>query len=221
MPHQYITSDLHLLHERIIKYADRTEYQPANHKKAIQMSWDIVNSINQQIPDSNDVALWNLGDLYFGKTLSTRTLSLLQDFVKVMKGKHRQLKLVLGNHDKPFIEYIKYLGFDYIYDYPVVINEKYILSHEPFFLSDPHFINIHGHTHQKFVGSDYFCWVLENREMVVKAYKDSRRKCPFNPDLKKENWQQLIVNPEQYINVCWDANDYKVLKLEELKKGRK
>ena len=81
----------------------------------------------------------------------------------------------------------------------------------------------YGHIYQRpsFVGSDYFCWVLENREMVVKAYKDSRRKCPFNPDLKKENWQQLIVNPAQYINVCWDANYYKVLQLEEIKKGRK
>ena len=29
------------------------------------------------------------------------------------------------------------------------------------------------------------------------------------------------INPAQYINVCWDANDYKVLQLEETKKGRK
>ncbi len=122
MPHQYITSDLHLLHERIIKYADRIEYQPANHKKAIQMSWDI---------------------------------SWFRLYLRLPRGDKRKI------HFKPRT-------------------------------------------------------VLENREMVVKAYKDSRRKCPFNPDLKKGNWQQLIVNPVQYVNVCWDANDYKVLKLEDI-----
>ena len=46
MKKEYITSDLHLLHERIIKNAERTEYQPFSRTKAIQMSWDIVNSIH-------------------------------------------------------------------------------------------------------------------------------------------------------------------------------
>jgi len=216
MKKEYITSDLHLLHERIIKNAERTEYLPFSRTKAIKMSWDIVNSINQQIPDDNDVILWNLGDIYFGPTLSTKDLSLLQEFVKIMKGKHRRLNLVLGNHDRPFIQTIMNLGFDYIYDYPMLINQRYILSHEPVFLSDNQFINIHGHTHQKYVGSDYFCWVLENKEMVVKAYKDAHRKCPFDPELKKANWQQLIVNPTQYKNICWDANNYKVLNLWEI-----
>jgi hypothetical protein len=54
------------------------------------------------------------------------------------------------------------------------------------------------------VGSDYFTWRIENRDMVLKAYRDSHRVCP-KPDAKKDNWEELEVNAGKYINVCWDS----------------
>lgn len=236
---EYITSDAHLLHNNIIKYAERTKYFPESDQTSTQMSWDIVNSINKQIPDEKGVVLWNLGDLFYGKLFGSKTLIELRTFVSTMKGKNRQLNIVLGNHDRQFNQFrktkedwakiypinkhstlediFKYLGFDKIYDRPVLYKDKFILSHEPVFLKkNSQFVNIHGHTHQIPVDDSYFTWDLENYRMVRKAYKDSGRKVP--PLQHKKNWEQFVVNPEMYKNVCWDYTNEKVLDLNELTK---
>ena len=51
--------------------------------------------------------------------------------------------LLLGNHDKGVTNYVPYVNE--IYEGPLVINEKIILSHEPVDL--PFMFNIHGHDH--------------------------------------------------------------------------
>lgn len=235
----FITSDLHCLHSNIIKYAERKDYLPFNDEKSIQMSWDIVNSINKQIPDEKGVILWNLGDLFYGKLFGERTLDQLKTFIDVMKGKHRKLNIVLGNHDRQFNHFRKskedwdkiepfgknsslevifrYLGFDKVYDRPVIFNDNFILSHEPVFIKpNSNFINIHGHTHQILVDKDYFSIDLENSKMVIKAYKDSDREPPVPQ--KKKDWKKWIVDPKDYVNVCWDNpnSPYKVFDLDEL-----
>lgn len=51
--------------------------------------------------------------------------------------------LILGNHDAGRNVYKEY--FNEIYNGPLIINEKIILSHEPILI--PGMINIHGHIH--------------------------------------------------------------------------
>lgn len=51
--------------------------------------------------------------------------------------------LIMGNHDKGATNYTNV--FDEIYEGPVFINNKIVLSHEPINL--PYAFNIHGHTH--------------------------------------------------------------------------
>lgn len=72
--------------------------------------------------------------------------------------------LVMGNHDKGAQNYIKHGGyirinkdgskvwdegsnrlFDEVYEGPVIISDKIILSHEP--IDYPYALNIHGHDH--------------------------------------------------------------------------
>jgi calcineurin-like phosphoesterase family protein len=53
--------------------------------------------------------------------------------------------LVMGNHDKGASKYADL--FDEIYEGPVFIGEKLLLSHEPIIL--PFAFNIHGHVHNK------------------------------------------------------------------------
>ena len=240
----FITSDLHCLHSNIIKYAERKDYLPFNDEKSVQMSWDIVNSINKQIPDEKDVILWNLGDLFYGKLFGECTLDQLKAFIDVMKGNYRQLNIILGNHDRQFNHFRKskedwdkikpfdknssledifrYLGFDKVYDRPILYKDSFILSHEPVFLKkNSQFINIHGHTHQILVDKDYMTIDVENSKMVIKAYKDSGREPP-TPQ-KKKNWEQFVVDPKMYKNICWDNpnSPYKVFDLDELvKKNR-
>ena len=194
------------------------------------MNWNIVNSINKQIPDEEGVVLWNLGDLFYGKLFSERPLEWLKSYISVMKGKNRTLNIILGNHDKQFKRFVDWknlapltknssfteifteLGFTNVYDKPILWKENYILSHEPVFLKkNSQFINIHGHVHQNPVDESYFTWDLENYKMVRKAYKDSGREVP--PLQHKENWEQFVVDPKMYKNVCWDFTKGKVLEL--------
>ena len=214
---------------------------PFDDDKSRQMSWDIVNSINKQIPDEKGVILWNLGDLFYGKLFGDMNIKQQKKFIDVMKGKHRQLNIVLGNHDsqynnfrksekdwaniKPFNkdssleDIFKYLGFDKVYDRPVLYKDNFILSHEPVFLDkDSQFTNIHGHVHQINVDDSYFTWDLENYKMVRKAYKDSGREPP--PLTKKKDWEQFVIDPTMYENVCWDSpkGPYKVFDLNKLTK---
>lgn len=232
----YITSDWHLLHKNIIKYAERLNYKSTN-LDCEKMSQDIIESIDKQVPDEKDVVLWNLGDLFFGRMFSEKTFDQLYQMIKVLKGKNRKLNLVLGNHDRTFKKYADWsklkplketdslkqcfeaLGFDNVYDRPVVFFDqndttfgKYvILSHEPLFIpKDEKIINIHGHVHQRNLKSDFFTLDFET---------------VYNPDgskssifRRKVDWEKFIVNPKNYYNICWDNPEhlYKVWNLDAL-----
>lgn len=74
------------------------------------------------------------------------TLILLGDvgdvsYIKKLKAGYKVL--LLGNHDRGRTYYEPY--FDEVYEGPLIINEKLILSHER--LEIPGMINIHGHHH--------------------------------------------------------------------------
>lgn len=88
-----------------------------------------------------DDKVFMLGDFGFGGS----------DFISDTLSKLRGNKvLILGNHDqsrsiKKWIE----LGFQAVYDYPIIYDSCYVLSHAPLAgLADcDHFYNIFGHVH--------------------------------------------------------------------------
>jgi hypothetical protein len=92
-----------------------------------------------------------------------------------------------------FIDYFTKSGFDMVFNRPIIFNNKYIFSHEPVFIPQgSNFINIHGHTHNRFVTENFFL-------------------SEYNKSFPKKK-----VNPKNYINVCMDANNFEILKLNEL-----
>lgn len=236
----YITSDLHLFHQRIIKYAERIDYEDTE-SDTKRMSYDIVTHINKAVPDSPGIVLWNLGDVFYGPMTSDKSFDELRHIISIMKGNYRRLKLVLGNHDKQFkelylhhakdfhwienndttVEIFRKLGFDDVYDYPV-LNGKFIFSHEPVFLKNSEFLNIHGHTHQMFVDENYFTWEIENHDMVKKAFSDFDHPSLANIDFDKKwkDWEEYVVNPHKYINACWDAmHSHHILEMTSMSDG--
>lgn len=73
----------------------------------------------------------------------------------------------MGNHDKAFSpsEWMD-LGFDMVYDKPVLYNDFYILSHEPVYVTkNMPYANIYGHVHgnpnYKDYSSNGFCACVE------------------------------------------------------------
>ena len=190
----YLTSDLHLFHINIIKYCNRPfEYSAEGCTK---MNEFILKKFDA-LPE--DYLIWNFGDVFLNLRLGNDRI--MQDIMRMKK--NRKLCLILGNHDfgarkKPFpnyIEYFKYLGFDAIYKEPLQYG-NYVFSHEPVFLEkDSGLVNFHGHTHEKMVSEDYF----------LNEYNKS--------------FPHKKINPKQYKNICMDANDFQILKWEDIIKA--
>ncbi len=187
----FLTSDLHLFHTNIIKYCNRPFEYTAN--GCSQMNEFILKKFDA-LPEN--CLIWNFGDVFLNLRLENERI--MHDIMRMKK--NRKMCLILGNHDfrarkKPFsnyIEYFKYLGFDEVYKGPLQFG-NYIFSHEPVFIEkESGLINIHGHTHEKMVTEDYF-------------FSEYNKSFPH----KK-------VNSEQYKNICMDANDFQILKWEEI-----
>ena len=186
----FITSDLHLYHTNIIKYCNRPfEYSP---KGCAEMNEFILQKFDL-LPE--DCLVWIFGDVFLSWHLEDAAI---MDDIKRMK-KNRGMNLILGNHDfkmrkKSFpscVEYFEHLGFDKVFTGPLLF-ENFVLSHVPAFLDVKQpLVNLHGHTHEKMVGEDYF----------LGEYNKS------SPKRK--------VNPAQYKNMCMDANDFQILRLAD------
>jgi calcineurin-like phosphoesterase family protein len=188
----FILSDLHLFHTNVIKYVERPfEFSALGCK---EMNEYLLSQF-ETLPEN--CLVWNLGDVLLNRHVSEGEA---MSTILRMK-KNRKLNLILGNHDfqcdkgqhKNYIEYFTSLGFDEVYNKPIIFDDKYILSHEPVFIpEDRDFINIHGHTHHRFVKEDFFL-------------------SEYNKSFPKKK-----VNPKAYINVCMDANDLKIHCLRDL-----
>ena len=187
----YITSDLHLYHTNIIKYCNRPFDYSEN--GCLEMNEFLLKKFDA-LPE--DCLIWNFGDVYLNRLLEH---SKIMNTVLRMK-KNRKMCLILGNHDcmankkpyKNYKEYFQFLGFDKVYKGPFQY-KNYIFSHEPVLISEKSvLINIHGHTHDKFVSEEYFL-------------------SDYNKRYKKEK-----INPKQYINICVDANNFELLLLQDL-----
>lgn len=83
------------------------------------------------------------------------------------KIKARYKVLIKGNHDAGSANYEPY--FDEIYDGPLIIGQKLILSHEP--ISVDWAVNIHGHCHRRML------WHHDNRYNIC---ADVVGYAPFN-----------------------------------------
>ena len=71
----------------------------------------------------------------------------------------------MGNHDIPFVKDLKNNGIE-IYEYPIVFNNFWILSHEPMYVSENSpYANIFGHIHNNpmylTVSSRSYCVSIE------------------------------------------------------------
>lgn len=213
----YIVSDLHFMHPAICKYCRRPykiegpNSNPANKSEVERMNEDILKAFDK-LPDSCDV--WNLGDVFFpGTTQQTKFLDnpdnvvKLKEIVERMKGKDRKLFLVLGNHDvfhykgQSRLEFYYSLGFDKVYDTPVILEDKYILSHEPVYITPgSNFTNLYGHTHDLSIKEDYFTYDYDNYAMITRCYKQNGEE----PPKIEQKWPDKLINLGNYRNMCLD-----------------
>lgn len=111
---------------------------------------DQIKTINHSIKEPAClIHLGDVGDPYY---------------IKRLKGKYKIL--LTGNHDAGVSKYEEY--FDEIYNGPLMISDKIILSHEP--VDVPWAFNIHGHDHaSNNIGDDHHYNVTANVHHYIAA----------------------------------------------------
>lgn len=171
------------------------------------MNEDILKMFDN-LPQKCDI--WNLGDVFYqGGHKLIKQVDTLKLFVQRMKGENRRLFLVMGNHDdlhlkdQSKVQFYYELGFDVVYDTPVIIEDKWILSHEPVYIEPgSQFINLYGHTHNLEVNRDYFCYDYENYAEVVRKAKESGLQ---EPPMEKI-YPEKTISKNNYKNMCFGFN---------------
>jgi calcineurin-like phosphoesterase family protein len=138
----YIWSDLHLYHKKILDYTNRPFKDIGEMNKTLLDNWKkIITKYDK---------LFCLGDFSFNRNT--------EDLKKLLKNLPGYKILIMGNHDrrksvKGWLE----SGFNEVYFYPIIYKDFYIFSHEPVFLNDHMpYINCHGHIHDNNFESKQF-----------------------------------------------------------------
>lgn len=215
----FIVSDLHFEHANIIRYCNRPYHteppnkNPINKPVIAAMNADIL-SMFDKLPDDCDI--WNLGDVFYlgshkpADKLDPADIEHIKEIVARMKKGNRKLFLILGNHDDIHykngtkIDFYRMLGFDRVYDTPIIVDDKYILSHEPLYIAPgSNFINLYGHTHDMPIKEDYFTFDYENYAMECRVYDQHGQERP--PIVAR--YPDRIVDLKNYKNMCLDYNN--------------
>lgn len=221
MENFFVTSDTHFSHKNLIYYSNRP-YEPTE-EGIKQMNEDLLKPFDD-LPKGSTVL--NLGDICLSNKVSFQEL---KAYIDRMRDGNKHLWIVLGNHDRdtmPYhtghnydnpVDFFTALGFEKVLENPFIYEGKYIFSHEPMYLKPgSNFYNIHGHTHQFPVDANYFNRDCENWAMmeVVKKYMVTKQK-NLDIDTSVKPSYKKTVNPDNYINACWDYN-HKIISFEEI-----
>lgn len=97
----------------------------------------------------------------------------------------RQLKgmkyLVKGNHDTRANAYYREAGFEEVYDCPILLENFWILSHEPLYVNENMpYANLFGHVHNSPLFKDFskqhFCVSVERINYTPIAFEEIKRR---------------------------------------------
>lgn len=133
--------DTHFYDDGIIRVEDRP------FKTVEEMNQAIIDNWNSHVGE--DDIVWHHGDVgscnWHGVTYDYISMELKKVIGKLNGHKY----LIMGNHDRDFSEdWWKSIGFEKVYDHPVLYNDWYILSHEPTYIShNMPYCNIFAHVH--------------------------------------------------------------------------
>lgn len=165
----FFIGDTHFGHGNVIKYDHRPYENEEEMDKALLENWN--NSVSK-----TDIVYF-LGDLCFGYS-QERT----RELVRKLNGRKR---MVVGNHDNRQYAFYAEIGFERVYDAPVVLKNFFLLSHKPVYLSeDMPYMSIYAHVHNHEAFKDHVSQRLLCASCCRWDYKPMR--CPewdsYNPD---------------------------------------
>lgn len=161
----YFIGDLHFDDKNINDFANRNFSSVKNMNNYMAEEW---NSIIHK-----DDKVYIVGD-FVDKNYSVETA----DLISKLQG-HKFL--IRGNHDTLSDDEYYELGIEKVYDNPIILQNFYIISHEPMFMNETMpYVNIFAHVHNNSMYKDYgkhhFCVSVERPEMCYKPIPFSKIK---------------------------------------------
>ncbi len=125
----FFIADTHFGDEGILRYENRPFDSVDSMNKTIIQNWNSVVSESDTVFVVGDF----ISDLKY--------LPIIDE----LKGR---IKLIVGNHDIPFIDELsRYKGVEVI-DYPIILDGFWMVSHEPMYVTkNAPYANIFGHIH--------------------------------------------------------------------------
>lgn len=159
----FFTADLHFGHKNIIAYENRP------FPNVQTMDEELIKRYNAVVGKNDRVFI--LGDFsFYGKEKSTMLCQRLNG-IKI---------LVMGNHDEKRPSYYRSCGFEEVYDFPIILDGFWILSHEPLYVnSNMPYANIFGHVHGNPIYADYtkqsFCACVERWNYAPIDFEEIKR----------------------------------------------
>lgn len=173
----FVIGDCHFWHSNIIKYCNRPWWKKDESGCDIpdveKMNEEMIKVWNSVITSDNQTVYIN-GDFCFGNKVKVK------EIFDRLNGRKR---IVLGNHDRcKFKDYYE-IGFDRVYDKPVLLDNFCILSHEPIqWIKDGDvYMNIYAHVHTQEMYKDYtsnsFCTSAERLNYKPIRFTEIFKKC--------------------------------------------
>lgn len=146
----YFIADTHFSDDAIRRYENRP------FENVQEMNENIIANWNRVVTDEDEVYV--LGD--FGALVCSDEVhggaGLEAPGRNVLAALNGRKYLVKGNHDTESNEYYRNAGFAEVYDKPVILENFWILSHEPLYVCENMpYANIFGHVHNSPLYKDY------------------------------------------------------------------
>ncbi len=139
----FFIADTHFFDESIIRYENRPFADTEN------MLQELIKGWNETVGDDDRVFV--LGDWLDVTRVKSRSCDIT--VFQKLRGKKF---LIRGNHDMESDEFYKACGFIKIYEYPIILENFWILSHEPLYVNNNMpYANIYGHIHGSDMYKDY------------------------------------------------------------------
>ncbi|WP_278286620.1 phosphoesterase [Clostridium sp. LS] len=141
--------DTHFGHSQIIDCEKRPFVNVEEMDKELIIRWNSV------VMDEDTVFM--VGDFSFHDKEKTT------EICSSLKGR---MILIMGNHDDKQEEHYTDCGFHKVYEYPIILEGFWMVSHEPLYLNkNMPYANIYGHVHGNEMNVDYskhsFCACVE------------------------------------------------------------
>lgn len=134
----FLIADTHFGDETIIRYENRPFRNAAEMEQVVTEKWNDVVAQGDLV--------YVLGDFAKGSK---------EDVSRLCHQLNGRKILVMGNHDTESPEWYRDCGFEQAIPWPIIVDNFWILSHEPLYVnSNMPYANLFGHVHKSALYTD-------------------------------------------------------------------